>query len=67
MSVNIKLELDENAIRDLVQDAFEEQLANTGVDYECPECGAPLVLTTGSNACPKCGFIIEAVPGELEL
>lgn len=65
--MSVEIEWDEDALRDAVQGAFEEHLATEGFGYECPECGSSLILTTGENTCPKCGFVINAVPGELEL
>lgn len=58
-NVEVKVDLDEAAIKEFIADAFEEFVATEGVEYECPECGEQIQLRTGINTCESCGFTIE--------
>lgn len=65
--VKFKVEINEQALRETVQEAFEKHIRDEGVEYTCPGCGRKLVIRLGENLCPSCGFAINAEAGELEL
>lgn len=63
----VTVKWNKNALRDAVNEAVDDFLENTGVEYECPECCSPIVLKIGQNVCDTCGFVINAEKGEVEL
>lgn len=67
MGKNISFEWDEKAFKNTVQDAFEEHLATEGVEYDCPNCEAVVVIKTGKNYCHNCGQEIIATAEKLQL
>lgn len=65
--VKVKVEINEQALRETVQEAFEKHIRDVGVECACPGCGRKLVIMLGENLCPSCGLAINAKAGELEL
>ena len=63
---NIKIEFDEDALRKVAQDAFEEKVFSGDIDYDCPECGKPIKITGTTNTC-ECGFVLTGELDEVRL
>ncbi|WP_302396020.1 C2H2-type zinc finger protein [Eggerthella sinensis] len=62
----IEIELDEDAIAAVAQEALEEHVRSGEMEYECPECGKPIKITGLSNEC-KCGFVLNVEIGDIQL
>lgn len=63
---NIKIEFDEDALRKVARDAFEEKVFSGDIDYDCPECGKPIKITGTTNTC-ECGFVLTVKLDEVRL
>lgn len=62
----IEIDFDEQALKDVVRDAFEEKAFSGDLSYDCPECGSPIAVTAPSNTC-ECGFVLNVELDESSL
>lgn len=61
-----RVEIDEKALKGVVEDAFREKAFSGDLDYECPDCGRKIAITGPENVC-ECGFVLKVELGPVEL
>lgn len=64
--MSVKIEWNEAALRDTLQQAFEQKAFSGDLDYDCPDCGRKIRITGHSNRC-ACGFVLNVELGKVEL
>ena len=66
MRNRVDVEIDKNALKNVVQDAFEKEAFSGDLSYPCPECGKDIPITGPTNEC-ECGFVLNVELGQVEL
>lgn len=64
---NVRVELDLEAIEDVVKDGVREMAERGELVGDCPICGGRVALRMPQTTCPHCGEAFRVELGDIEL
>lgn len=64
---NVRIDLDLDALSDVIADGVSEMAEREDLVGECPNCGGRVTLRMPETTCPRCGQTIRVEMGNIEL